>query len=169
MKYLLMICLIAAGSAVMAQSKSADAFHNKYQGDRDATVVKLNGSIFNLVASIAAEADEADEDAQALARIASEINSIRVLSVPVYKSGLEPEDIKALRNDLIKEKYDELMTVRDGSDRMYFLAQGDETEVRNMYVLIQQDREFTMLSIDGRLKMSDLSYLANHHKDLDLD
>ena len=165
----MMICLFAVGSAAMAQSKSADEFHNKYQGDRDATVVKLNGSIFNLVANIAAEADEADEDAQALARIAKEINSIKILSVPVYKSGLEPDDIKQLRNDLISEKYDELMTVRDGSDRIYFLAQGDEKEVRNMYVLIQEDREFTMLSIDGRLKMADLSYLANHHKDINID
>lgn len=168
MKYVLILCLFAS-TVAMSQSKSVAAFHEKYQGDRDATVVSLNGSIFNLVANIAAEADETDEDMQAIARIAEDIKSIRVLTVPVYKSGLEPAEISQLRKDLLNENYDELMTVRDGSDRIYFLAQGDESEVRNMMVLIQEDREFTLLSVDGRLSMKDLSHLANHHKNLDLD
>lgn len=168
MKYLLILCLFAS-SAAMSQSKSVTAFHEKYQGDRDATVISLKGSIFNLVANIAAEADEADEELQAIARIADDINSIKVLTIPVYKSGLEPAEIKALHKDLLKENYDELMTVRDGSDRIYFLAQGDESEVRNMMVLIQEDSDFTLLSVDGRLSMADLSVLARNHRNLDLD
>ncbi len=165
----LLIILFFASTAVYSQSKSAAAFQEKYKDDRDATVVSINGSLFNLFANIAEAADEADEEAQAMARIAKNINSLKIISVPVYRSGLQPDAILQLRKDLISEKYDELMQVRDGQDRVYFLAQGDEKEVRNMYVLIQEDEDFTMLEIDGTLNMSDLSYLARHHGNIDID
>jgi hypothetical protein len=168
MKYLSII-LVFAATAAYSQSKSVADFQAKYQGDRDATVVTVNGNMFNLFANIADAADEEDEEAQAMARIARGIKSLKVLSVPVYKSGLQPDEISGLRDQLIKEKYDELMQVRDGQEHVYFLAQGNENEVRNMYVLIQEDDDFTILEIEGTLQMKDLAKLVRHHSDIDID
>ncbi|MCA6073693.1 DUF4252 domain-containing protein [Fulvivirga sedimenti] len=165
----LLIVLLFASTAVYSQSKSAAEFQEKYKDDRDATVVSISGSLFNLFANIAEAAEEGDEEAQAMARIAKNINSMKIISVPVYRSGLQPDAILKLRKDLISEKYDELMQVRDGQDHVYFLAQGDEKEVRNMYVLIQEENDFTMLEIDGVLNMSDLAYLARNHGNIDID
>ena len=168
MKYLTLILLFAT-SVAWSQSKSAAAFQEKYRDDRDATVVTISGSMFNLFANIADAAEEDDEEAQAMARIARDIKSMRILSVPVYKSGMERDEILKLRDDLKKEKYDELMQVRDGQDHVFFLAQGDEKEVRNMYVLIHEKDDFTMLEIEGTLRMADLARLARHHSDVDID
>ncbi len=168
MKYLSII-LVFAATAAYSQSKSVADFQAKYQDDRDAKVVTVNGNMFNIFANIADAADEADEEAQAMARLARGIKSLKVLSLPVYKSGLQPNEISDLRNQLIKEKYDELMQVRDGQDHVYFLAQGNEDEVRNMYVLIQEKDDFTILEVEGTLKMQDLAKLVNHHSDVNID
>ena len=165
MKYLAMLFLLISGAAY-SQSKSAEAFRAKYQDDRDASVISLNGSLFNLFSNIAEAADEDDEEMQAMARITKDIRSMKIISLPVYKSGLEPSEIAQLRKDLMNEKYDELITMRDGRDQVYLLAQGDEKEVRNLYILVQEEEDFTMVAIDGVIKMEDISYLARHHRDL---
>ncbi|MEJ2004442.1 MAG: DUF4252 domain-containing protein [Cyclobacteriaceae bacterium] len=169
MKYLSIILLFAASTAAFSQSKSVADFQAKYQDDRDATDVKVNGNMFNLFANIADAVEDEDEEAQAMANLARGIKSLKILSVPVYRSGMQPDEITDLRNQLIKEKYDELMQVRDGQDHVYFLAQGDEDEVRNMYELIQEKEDFTLLEIEGTLKMSDLARLAKHHSNMDID
>ncbi|MTI20176.1 DUF4252 domain-containing protein [Fulvivirga sp. RKSG066] len=157
-----LFAVIVSSGAALAQSKTVEEFHNKYKDDRDAKVVNLNGRLFDLFSSIASW-DESDEEAQAIARIAANIKSMQILSIPLYKSGFSDEDIAKMRKDLSKEKYEELMTVRDGSDKIYFMTQGDEKTIRNMLVLIQEEEEFAVFNINGVLDTKDLSYLAKNH------
>ncbi len=166
----LIITLVLLGFAGMAaaQSKSVEAFRDKYQDDRDAKVVTMNGSMFELLSSIAENMDES-EDSEAISRIAKGIKSMQVLAIPVFRSGLQPEEIDKLHSDLKKEKYEELMQVRDKDQKIYFMAQGDENELRNMVVLVREDEEFIMFNIDGTLNMKDLAYIVDNHKNLDID
>lgn len=159
----LIFAVLVAASAAMSQSKTIEAFHSKYKDDRDATVVSLSGGLFELLSQVASW-DESDEEAQAISRIAENIKSMNILQIPLYKSGFDNDDIDKMRADLGKENYKELMTVRDGSENVYFLTQGDKNTVKNMLILIKEDNEFAVLSIDGSLEMKDLSYLAKHHK-----
>lgn len=164
MKKLLALLLIAgAATCTFGQSKTIEDFQNKYGEDRDAKVVSLNGSLFKLLGSIASY-DEEDEDAQTIARIAGNINSMEILSIPMYKSGFDNKSFDDMRSQLKGEKYEELMTVRDGSDRVYFMTQGTASQVKNMLVLVREEDEFTVMNINGSLDMKDLAYLAKHHK-----
>jgi vacuolar-type H+-ATPase subunit F/Vma7 len=158
------LLFIGLAGTVAAQSKSAEAFRNKYQDDRDAKVVTINGSMFELFSNIADNMEE-DEEAETIARIAKGIKSMQVLSIPVFKSGLQPSEIDQLHKDLLKEKYEELMQVRDGDQKIYFMAQGTENELRNMLVLVREDDDFTMFNIDGVLNMQDLAFIVDHHKE----
>lgn len=160
---ILFVCLGLAGTAT-AQSKSAEAFRAKYQDDRDAKVVSMNGSMFKLLSNIAENMEENDESA-AIGRIAEGIQSMQILSVPVFKSGLQPSEIDQLHKDILSEKYEELMQVRDGDQKIYFMAQGNDNELRNMLVLVREDEEFIMFNIDGVLNMKDLAYIVDQHKD----
>jgi hypothetical protein len=162
MKHLLAITLLLVSGGLFAQSKSAEAFRAKYQDDRDAKVVSVSGNLFQLLANIANEVEE-DEDAKALARIASEIRSMHILSVPLLKSGLELAEIKKLRSDIMNEKYEEFFTARDGKENIQVLAQGSKSEVRNMLVLIQSDDEFVLMNVDGVIDVKDLAVMARNH------
>ena len=151
----------------LAQSKAVSAFIDKWSGHEDATYVVVKGSLFNLVASIAKydDGDEPDEDLQAFGRIADGINSMTVVSLPYYETDISRDEIKALRASLVKENYEEFVTVKEGKELVNVLAQGADDEIRNMLVLVEEKSEFTLISIDGKLSMKDLSYLSKHHGD----
>lgn len=165
-KLIVALVLIGTVSFSWAQSKTVQDFQNKYKDDRDAKVVSLNGSLFELIGSIASY-EEDDEDAKTIARIAKGIQSMEILAIPMHKSGFDAKSMDDMRNALQKEKYEELMTVKEGSNRMYFMTQGTDTQVKNMLVLMREDEEFMVMSINGTLEMKDLAYLAKNHKNWD--
>jgi len=159
---LLAALILLSATFVLGQSKSVDAFKNKYKDDRDATVITLQGNIFKLISSIADYSD--DEDAQALSKVADGIKSMQILSLPKYETGLDSEEIKQLKSNLKKESYEELMNIKEGRETVVIYSQGSEDEVRNMLILVEEKDEFVLITIDGVLKMKDLAYIANNHK-----
>ena len=160
-KTTLIVALALIASVGYSQSKSVESFKNKYKDDRDATVVTLQGNIFRLIGSIAEYSD--DEDAKALSKMADGIKSMQVISLPKYETGLEDDEIKQLKSSLLKESYEELMNFREGRETVVIYSQGNEDEVRNMLILVEEKNEFAVINIDGVLKKKDLAYIASHH------
>lgn len=158
--------IIIAGfisAASFAQSKYVEQFHDKYKDDRDASVVSLNGSIFELISTIASYGE--DEDSETVSRIAKGINSMNILSIPLEKAGIALSEIDDLRKNIKGEGYEELMTAREGKERVYFLAKTKDNEINNMLILVNDgDDEFVLMNLDGILNMKDLAYLAEHRK-----
>lgn len=150
------------GTMAIAQSKTVEAFKKKY--DSEVKVISLTGDIFKLISSMAA-LDEADEDAKVISRIAEGIKAMDILTISADESGFDDQSLDKMRNALKKENYDELMTVNEGGNRIYFLSQrGNGAELRNMLVLIREQNDFMLMNITGSLDMNDLAYLAKNHK-----
>lgn len=159
------LCTVLGLSISFAQSKTVREFQEKYENDRDASVVHLNGGLFKILSGIASLAED-DEDAEAISRISDGIRSLDVVSVPFYKSGIDPAEIDELRRKLKKEDYEELMEVRDGRDRVYFLTQGSENVVKNVVVLVREEERLVVMNMDGSIDMKDLAYMAKHAKNM---
>lgn len=160
-KVSLIIVAVFVSVAAMAQSRAAEAFYNKYKDDRDASEVNLNGSIFELISSIAGLGE--DEDAETISRIAKGIKSMNILALPMDKAGISMKEIESLRSEIKAEKYDELMTVKDGRERVYFMAKTTDKQIQNMLIMISgDDDKFVLMNLDGILDMKDLAYLAEH-------
>ena len=157
-----LILALALPIVMMAQSESVEKFQDKYSEDRDATFVSIRGSLFNFVASIADFDD--DPESQAIGRIADGIKSMQVLRVPYFESDLSRTEVSALKSALAKEKYEELMSVKEGREYVNILAQGSASEIRNMLILVDNKDEFTLINIEGKLSMEDLSYLSKNHR-----
>lgn len=151
--------VISIGS--YGQSKAVDNFYEKYKDDRDASVVTLNSSIFQLFSNIAELAD--DEDAATMARISKGIKAMNILALPLDKIGISMNEVEDLRNNIVKEGYEELMTVRDGRERVYFLAKTGNSKINNMLILVNDGRdEFVLMNLDGVLEMKDLAYMVEN-------
>lgn len=163
MKNLIALTLFFLASLISYGQTTVEKFQDKYRGDRDATLVSVSGSLFKLLGNIAEYGD--DEESETVARIAKGIKSLQVLSIPMFDSGLDFDEIKKLRSDLAKEKYEELMNIKEGRETINILAQGSDSEVRNMVILVEEKDDFALINIDGVLSMKDLSYLAKHHND----
>ncbi|MDX1628993.1 MAG: DUF4252 domain-containing protein [Fulvivirga sp.] len=163
-KLVIMFVAIVCASAAIAQSKTVEDFQNKYKDDRDAKVVSVNGGLFHLLAEITSW-DESDEEAMAFSRIAENIKGVKIVAIPLYKSGFGHNEIDQMLEDLKKENYEELMTAKEGDERFYFLTQGSKDAIKNMLVLVREDDEFAVISVDGTMQMKDLSFFIKHHKD----
>lgn len=163
MKILTALTLFFLASLLAHGQSSVEKFQDKYKNDRDATSVTVTGGLFKLLGNIAEYGEDADSEA--VARIAKGIKSLQILSIPMFDSGLDMDEIKKLRSDLTKEKYEELMNIKEGRETVNVLAQGSDDEVRNMVILVQEKDEFALINIDGMLSMKDLAYLAKHHDD----
>lgn len=159
---ILIILMLPLGA--FAQSNAIEKFRNKYQQDRDATSVTISGSLFQLISQIAELSDEYDEDIEALTKLTAKVKSMHILSIPMHYTGLNQEEIKSLKNDLLAEKYEELISIKDDNKTMNFYATGSETQLKNMLVLIDEVNNFTILNVDGDLDLKELSKLAkNYH------
>lgn len=159
------LCTVLGLTVSFGQSKTVREFQEKYENDRDASVVHLNRGLFKMVSGIASLAED-DEDAQTMARISDGIKSLDVVSVPFYKSGVDPSEIDNLRKRLKREDYEELMEVKDGRDRVYFLTQGDGSEIKNVVVLVREEERLVVMNMDGTIDMKDLAYMAKHAKNM---
>ena len=154
----LMLPLITLG-----QSQAVEDFQNKYKDDRDASFVTIQGSLFNFVASIA-DVDD-DPDAQAIGRIADGIDAMQVLSVPYFEADVSKADVSNLKSSLKKEKYESLMSVKDGKEFVDVMAKGSGSKLSDIIIMVDNREQFTLISLDGSLSMEDLSYLSKNHKD----
>ena len=164
----LLIALLLLPATVFGQSKSIESFINQYEDNDDVSVVSIEGSLFSLIASMADFEDddsENDEEMEAVKRVFGNIESMKIVSVPYKVAKFDNTKIKEFRSDLKKDNYTELMSLRDDGKNMTFMAQGEESELSNMVVLIDEEDKLTVLSVIGSLDMKDLALLARNHDD----
>lgn len=164
----LIVALVVAPMALWAQSNAVTDFQEKYKNDRDASYVEISGNLFKFLGSIKdADNDDIDPDLEALSRIAEGLESMQILSIDKYKTDVAEGDIDALKGALKREKYESLMSIKEGRQTVNFMAQGQENELRNMLIVIDQKEEFVLISIDGILSSSDLSYISKKYNHWD--
>ena len=149
---------------LLAQSKSLEAFQKKYENDRDATVVIIKGPLFSIFAKLGEYAEEEDKELRSIGKLADNIQSMKILSLPTYKVGIEQSEINQLKNNLIAENYEELFSAREGRKTINLFSQGNKSEIRNMVVLVNKKDDFTIMNINGNLSIKDLAVLAKNFR-----
>jgi len=165
MKELTTLILLFAASILATSQTTIKNFTDKYKGEKDATVVSIKGNVFNLLGNIAEWSD--DEEAEMVGRIFKGINSMEVLSLSLYDIGISREEINKLKSDLLKDKYEEYVTVREGKETINVYAQGTKENISNMLIIIQERDDFSIVNIDGSLSHKDIAYIVKHHDDWD--
>ena len=164
----LLIALLLLPAVSFGQSKSIESFISQYQDNEEVSVVSIEGSLFSLLASMA-DLDDEDaenyEEMEAVKRVFSNIESMKIVSVPYKVAKFDNTKIKEFKSELKKDDYSELMSLRDDGKNMTFMAQGEDSELSNMVALIDEDDKLTVLSIVGSVDMKDFAMLARNHGD----
>ncbi|MCF6352813.1 MAG: DUF4252 domain-containing protein, partial [Cyclobacteriaceae bacterium] len=128
----------------------------------------ISGSLFNFAASIAKYVDKDDEgkeDIEAAGRILSAIKAMQVLKVPF--DLLDRNDISSLEKNMKREKYEQLMSIKEHDSNINILAQGSGPELKNVTFLIDSDDDFVLFTFQGVFSMSDVSYLVKNKQNWD--
>lgn len=162
MKKVLLLALIGllSGSA-FAQNDAITKHFGQYWEDKDFTTVHLTRRMFEIVAEIPVEEDEEEilsviRTLDGMRMIATEKNGRRFYNDAVAK--------------LKKERYEELMIVRDGDQHIQFMILEEASGKISELVLVGIDSEgsedFFLMTLTGDI---DLKQIAKLSSTLDID
>jgi len=140
----IVFCLISAIS--FGQTKSIEAFYNKYKTYENVTDVTLKGWLLNMAMSSESEGKE---------DVLEKISKLRVL---VMDEGnlVSKTELSGLLKSVRSEKFEDLMTVRDDETKVDFLIREEGKFVTNLLVLVHEPDGFVLISLEGMLDLKDL-------------
>ena len=147
---LIAIAMLAIPMSGFCQHESIEQFYNKYIEHEKVTDINLNGWVLSLASLIADE--ETGEE------VLKKITQLRIM-VADEKNIVSKNDLKKLMKDVRKNSFEDLMTVRDGNDRINFMIREDGDTITNVLVIVNGDTEFILLSLEGALNFEDLKKL----------
>ncbi len=136
-----------------AQNRTISNFYNKYKHYDNVTDVSVQGWVIRLAANFAEEEEAKD--------VLKRISKLRILTM---NDGnlVTPGEYKKFVRDVKKHDFEELFTVREGSQHVEFLIREDKKSISNLLMLISDKDEFVLVSLEGNLRFKDL-------KNIDID
>ena len=144
------IAMLAIPMSGFCQHESIENFYNKYIEDEKVTDINLNGWVLSLASLIADE--ETGEE------VLNKITQLRIM-IAEEKNIVSKSDLKKLMKEVRKNSFEDLITVRDGNDRINFMIREKGDKITNVLVIVNGDNEFILLSLEGALNLEDLKKL----------
>jgi hypothetical protein len=134
----------------MAQNPNVKAFYDKYMDYENVTNVSLQGWVLKMAANFSD-----DENGE---KILQKITKLRVM-VMEEQNLVSKNDYQSLVKSIEKDRFEKLMQIREGGEKIDFFIQEDGDQISNLLMLINGDDEFILVSLEGNLKFSDLKEL----------
>jgi len=144
---ILAIVMVAVPFYSFAQQQIIQTFYQKYMEYDNVTDVHLDGWVLKLASHFSG-----DETAE---RLLEKITNLRVM---VMENGnlVSKADYKKLLKDLQKDRFSELMNIREGTQKVDFYIREQKDAITNVIILVNDTDEFVLLSLEGNLKFTDL-------------
>lgn len=159
--YIILFALLLLGKVVFSQSQAVENFHNKYKDNGKYLSVRIDGGILNILSGI----ETNDEEAQQMLEAMTKIDAINVHSIDRDEDKFAESDITKFKKEVQKEKYDELLIIRDGDTDVDFLIKEKKGKISDLLLVVEEPDEFTIVSISGEI---DLKTIAEITENLDI-
>jgi hypothetical protein len=156
-KLFLSVLFLLGGFIAMAQSQAVEKFNKKYNADGKYLSLSIEGGILKLISEI----DTNDENAGDFQKTICGLKSINLYKFNRRESVLDAKNIRILKNDIRKEKFEELMKVRDGDTHIDFLIKENKGIVSDLLLMVDETDEFILLSFSGEIDLAALSRLSD--------
>jgi hypothetical protein len=158
---IVLVFFMLAGYLGICQSQAVMNFHNKYKDNGKYLSVKIEGGLLKMLSNV----ETNDEDTQEFLDAVSKIEAIDVHSINRTESDFDESDINKFKKEVRKEKYDELMIVRDGDADIDFLVKEKKGKISDLLLVVDEPDEFVIVSISGEI---DLKTIAKVTENLDI-
>lgn len=149
-RILLFIMLLCTVSMSFAQTKAINQFYNKYKNLENTERFQLGGFLLRLAAGFSD-----DEEAEQWMK---KISSLRIMTIE-NGNPVSVNDYNELVKNVKKEAFEDLMMVKEHGKRIQFLVREKDEKITDLLLLVSGDDQFTLLSLEGLLKFSDLNNL----------
>lgn len=145
-------CIVAT-----AQSRAIQRFHEKYKDDGKYLSVCIEGGLLKWISDI----DTDDKEAGDFLKAISGLKSINLYKINRHESKLNEDFLRTFIKDIHKEKFEELMTVRDGDTHIDFLIKENKGKISDLLMMVDEMDEFFLLTFSGEIDLATLSKLSD--------
>jgi len=156
------MALFIIPALIKAQNTPVDELFDKYAGRDGFTTVYITKYMFDMFRSHEVDGEDS-EDAEDINKVLGKLNSIKILSVEdsaVFGSGVN--FYKEIMKELPREKYNELMVVKDKGSDVVFLAREEKGVIVEL-LLIAGGADATdnvLISIQGQIDLESIGKLS---------
>ena len=154
----ILIIVLLSGYAGFSQSQAILDFHDKYKGSGKYLSMRIDGGILNLVSNI----ETNDEEAQDMLDAISKIEAINVHSINREEDDFDEADVAKFKKQVQKEKYEELMIVRDGETDVDFLIKEKKGKISELLLVVDEPDEFVIVSISGEIDLATIAKITDN-------
>ena len=158
-KLLIIFCFIGVSATGFAQNKAIDRVFDKYSGKEGFTTVYISKYMFSMFANMdGVEDDEIKE----LQEIFGKLTGIKILAVDdpsVLGEGVNFYD--EIMKDLPRDRYEELMVVKDSESDVIFLAREEGGVIVELLLVVGGEGDSNVLiAIIGEVDLNSISKLS---------
>lgn len=164
-KLLLIVCFIGMSAVIMAQNKSIDRVFDKYAGKEGFTTVYISKYMFTMFANLD---DMDDEDLKEAQDVFGKLTGIKILAVEDADAlGEGVNFYNEIMKDLPRDRYEELMVVKDSESDVIFLAREEQGIIVELLLIVGGEGDDNVLiAITGEI---DLNTIAKLSKTMDIE
>lgn len=164
-KLLFIVCFIGLPAVVMAQNKSIDRVFDKYAGQEGFTTVYISKHMFSMFADLE---DVEDEDLKEVQDVFGKLTGIKILAVEdsdALGEGVNFYD--EIMKDLPRDRYVELMVVKESKSDVVFLAREEGGVIVELLLIVGgEGDDNALIAITGEI---DLNTIAKLSKTMDIE
>lgn len=151
--HLLLATALLLANAAMAQQEGLNGFIDKHKNEQAFTFAYLSKDLFE----VASKSQIKDKDWKKLHNVVKNVGSLRMLvadsitnSMALYKEARE----------LVPTEFDDLLSVRDGSDNVRIWVKEEEAIISDLILLVGSAEDFVLICFSGQLELGNIVELA---------
>jgi hypothetical protein len=150
--------LIALFTAVLlagilnAQSLVSTEFSD-YESNENFTRVSISKKMFELIANL----DPDDDDEKDLIESVSRLDGLKII---VADSSENPAALYKETMKRIPNRFEELMTVNDESEKIIFMIDEKDGVVKELIMVLKGDNEFVLLDLFGDIDLNEVAKIS---------
>jgi hypothetical protein len=153
--YFILLAMLLANSLAFAQTNDFDQFVNKYKHQKGFTYGLFSKESFE----VTLDADVEDKDWQKVQQIVKDLGHLTILAGEELDYAL---DLYNEARDLVQaDAFDELITVRDGNDRVRIWSRDNGKEVEDIVMIVVSDKDFVLISFTGKIDLAGITQLSS--------
>ena len=156
MKNIITLILAFFMTSSMMFGQSLQSFFNDLEDRDDVAIVSVNKEMFKLFAAMDIDVDGAD-----VKEMVKDINSLKIY---IQEENADYEVFKQARTLAQSSSMSELISVKEGSERVYLYtdkSDGDQY-VENLLLLVREPDQNIFIRLDGKVNLDDLSKLTDN-------
>jgi hypothetical protein len=136
-------------------AQSINSFFNDLEDRDDIAIVSVNKEMFKMIASMDVEFKE-----EGLGELIKGINSLKIY---IQEDKADYDLFKKVRAMAQSASMAELLSVKDGSERVYMYTDKNEGAdyVKNLLLMVHDDDQNVFIRLDGKVNLKELSKLTD--------